>query len=104
VKGIAHITGGGIPGNLNRIIPDGLCAQVEVGSQTIPQIFSIMQELGNVETEEMYRVFNMGIGLVAVLDSENAAKLLSDDSLTARPLKIGRIAKGDQPVAMTYSS
>ncbi len=104
VRGIAHITGGGIPGNLNRIIPDGLCAQVEVGSQSIPQVFSIMRKLSNVETEEMYRVFNMGIGLVAVLDPESAGRLLSDDSFTVRPFEIGKIAKGDQPVAMTYSS
>ncbi len=102
VRGVAHITGGGIPGNLNRIIPDGLCAQIEVGKQSIPRVFTIMQELGNVKIEEMYRAFNMGIGLAAVLDPENSSRLLSDGSISSKPFEIGRIVKGDQPVAMTY--
>ncbi|MFH1892884.1 MAG: phosphoribosylformylglycinamidine cyclo-ligase [Candidatus Zixiibacteriota bacterium] len=102
VKGMAHITGGGIPGNLNRIIPDGLCAKVEVGNQEIPPIFSLMQKLGNIETREMYRAFNMGIGLVAVLSREQATSILDDGSLQAKPLEIGRIATGTSPVELIY--
>lgn len=102
VKGMAHITGGGIPGNLNRIIPDGLCAKVEVGKQDIPPIFTVMQKLGDIETEEMYRAFNMGIGLAAVLSPDKAASVLGDDSFQAKPIEIGRITTGTSPVEMTY--
>ena len=102
VKGIAHITGGGIPGNLNRIIPNGLCAKVEVGRQNIPAIFKLMQKLGNVETEEIYRVFNMGIGLAAVLSPDNAERFLADDSGSVKGFPVGKIISGAEPVEMVY--
>ena len=64
IKGMAHITGGGLPGNLPRILPQGLAAQLQSGSWTVPPIFSLIQEQGSIDKEEMYRVFNMGIGMV----------------------------------------
>jgi phosphoribosylformylglycinamidine cyclo-ligase len=102
VKGMAHITGGGIPGNLNRIMPDGLCANVKVGNQSIPPIFDVMQKLGNVEADEMYRVFNMGIGLVAVMAPDDAGKLLADDSIPAKPFIIGDVSAGETPVKLIH--
>ena len=70
VHGMAHITGGGIPGNLVRILPRGCEAIVDPGSWEIPPLFSILQRAGSVSTEEMRDVFNLGVGLVAVLPPE----------------------------------
>ena len=67
VHGLAHITGGGIPGNLVRILPRGCEAIVDPGSWEVPPLFSILQRAGSVSTEEMRDVFNLGVGLIAVL-------------------------------------
>ncbi len=66
LKGIAHITGGGLPGNVPRVLPDGLAARFDGGSWRVPPIFTLIQQQGKVSEEEMYRVFNMGLGLVLV--------------------------------------
>jgi len=63
-KGIAHITGSGIPGNLPRILPDGLGARLRRGSWQVQPIFRLIQERGNVAEDEMYRTFNMGLGMI----------------------------------------
>ncbi len=76
VKGIAHITGGGIPGNLPRILPKGLAAKIERGSWNVPPVFSLIQQRGNIEEQEMYRVFNMGIGMAIVCAPGNVARLI----------------------------
>lgn len=67
VHALAHITGGGIPGNLPRSLPQGLGARVELGSWPVPPLFRFLQEAGSVDTEEMYRVFNMGVGMIAAV-------------------------------------
>src|SRR4029079_2731085 len=67
IKGIAHITGGGITENLPRIFPQGVRARIYRTSWTSPPIFQALKKLGEVEREEMYRVFNMGIGLILVV-------------------------------------
>ena len=64
---LAHITGGGLTDNLPRVLPDGLQAEIRFGSWEIPEPFRILQKQGDVELEEMFRVFNMGIGMVAVV-------------------------------------
>jgi phosphoribosylformylglycinamidine cyclo-ligase len=69
-KAIAHITGGGIPGNLPRVLPDDVSVELEWGAWSAPPIFSVLQELGGVESEEMLRVFNMGLGLIFVTDPQ----------------------------------
>jgi phosphoribosylformylglycinamidine cyclo-ligase len=102
VRGVAHITGGGIPGNLNRIIPDGLCARVEVGRQSIPRVFDLIQRLGDIKSEEMYRVFNMGIGLVAVLSESDSGRFLAANGASTKAFPIGRIIPGSTPVDMMY--
>jgi len=66
VKAIAHITGGGIPGNLPRVLPDHVSVQLQQGRWPVPPIFNVIQERGQVEEEEMWRVFNMGLGLIFV--------------------------------------
>jgi phosphoribosylformylglycinamidine cyclo-ligase len=74
---MAHITGGGIPGNLPRIFPKGLAANIDKRSWKIPPIFSLIQKRGNVDDKEMYRVFNMGVGMMVVCSPEDVKKILA---------------------------
>ncbi len=71
IKGIAHITGGGIPDNTVRIIPEGLKMDVDYDTIDILPIFKFIQKTGNIKTEEMFHVFNMGIGLIFITDEKN---------------------------------
>jgi phosphoribosylformylglycinamidine cyclo-ligase len=70
VHGLAHITGGGIPGNLVRILPEGCAAAVDPKSWDLPPLFTTLQQAGGISTEEMREVFNLGVGLIAVLPPE----------------------------------
>lgn len=92
IKGLAHITGGGIPGNLPRVLPEGLCAKVEKYSWDVPPIFSLIQRLGHVSEEEMFRVFNMGVGLALICSPEEAGGFLQ--TLPEARI-IGEIVKGE---------
>jgi phosphoribosylformylglycinamidine cyclo-ligase len=65
-KAIAHITGGGIPGNLPRVLPENVSVELNAGAWPVPPIFGVLQDLGHLPTEEMWRVFNMGLGLIVV--------------------------------------
>jgi phosphoribosylformylglycinamidine cyclo-ligase len=71
VHGLAHITGGGIPGNLVRVLPAGCEAVVDPGSWELPPLFTVLQRAGGVSTEEMRDVFNLGVGLIAVLSPQS---------------------------------
>ena len=77
MRGIAHITGGGIPENLQRILPDSLDAVVHEDAWTVPEIFTWLQEQGGVSQEEMYRTFNCGIGMILVVPEEAAEATLA---------------------------
>ena len=72
VKGMAHITGGGITENVPRILPENTVAQIDAKAWTLPKLFQWLQQAGNVETQEMYRTFNCGIGMVVVVAEEDA--------------------------------
>jgi phosphoribosylformylglycinamidine cyclo-ligase len=75
IRGAAHITGGGITENVPRVLPDGLGAVVRLGSWPVPPVFRVIQgeeSASRISDEEMYRVFNMGIGLVLIVDREAA--------------------------------
>jgi phosphoribosylformylglycinamidine cyclo-ligase len=74
---LAHITGGGIPGNLPRVLGEGLGARIESSSWEIPNLFRVLEERGRVDRGEMFRVFNMGVGMIAVVASERADVLLA---------------------------
>jgi phosphoribosylformylglycinamidine cyclo-ligase len=76
-KGIAHITGGGIPGNVPRILPDGLGARIDRSSWRVPAIFRLIQERGGIDDDEMYRAFNTGVGLVLAAATEDADGILT---------------------------
>lgn len=75
VKGLAHITGGGLPGNVPRILPDGVTARFDSSKWEVPYIFKLIREKGEIDNKEMYRVFNMGIGMVVFCLPENASKI-----------------------------
>ncbi|MCH3974199.1 MAG: phosphoribosylformylglycinamidine cyclo-ligase [Bifidobacterium tibiigranuli] len=76
VKGVAHITGGGFIENIPRMIPDGLAASITLGSWDIPPIFDVIEHTGDIDHEEMFNVFNMGIGMVLAVDSSRADEAL----------------------------
>ncbi len=75
VRAVAHITGGGLPGNLNRVLPGGTDAQVDTTSWGVPPLFGELARLGGVATDEMFRVFNMGVGMVLAVPPEQADAL-----------------------------
>lgn len=77
LKGMAHITGGGLVDNVPRALPDGLAARLDVGSWKIPAIFEIIESEGKVEKAEMLQVFNMGLGMVLVCDQKNVNDIQS---------------------------
>ncbi|MCH9698244.1 MAG: phosphoribosylformylglycinamidine cyclo-ligase [Gammaproteobacteria bacterium] len=76
VKGLAHITGGGITENLPRILPKGISAELKSSSLTLPAIFTWLQEQGNIETNEMLRTFNCGIGMIVCIDQSDERQCL----------------------------
>ena len=99
VTGMAHITGGGITENLPRILPKGLCAQVERSAWEPPPLFQHLQKLGNVADDEMLRTFNMGIGMIVVVPAEMAKKAKAIlNRANERHCVIGRIARGERRV------
>ena len=77
LKGIAHITGGGFIGNIPRVLPQGVAAHIHKATWDIPPIFKIVQGKGGIEEAEMYRVFNMGIGMTIVCSPHQVAKIVS---------------------------
>ena len=71
IKAIAHITGGGLPGNVNRVLPNNMDAEISKEAWTPPRIFTEIQSLGNIDADEMFKVFNMGIGMVLIVDQQS---------------------------------
>jgi phosphoribosylaminoimidazole synthetase len=97
VKGAAHITGGGFEGNVSRILPEGIEAVVDTTAWDVPPLFGLIQRLGNISRNEMYRTFNMGIGMVLVLSPEavqEAHRLVPE----LRP--VGWLREGDGVVVL----
>ncbi|MBI5778198.1 MAG: phosphoribosylformylglycinamidine cyclo-ligase [Planctomycetes bacterium] len=76
VKGIAHITGGGLVENIPRVLPKNVCVEINADAFPLPPIFSLIQKTGNIAPEEMQRVFNMGIGLVIIVDKFYASAII----------------------------
>ncbi len=99
IKGMAHITGGGIPGNLPRILPEGIYADIKIGSWPVPKIFELIEKIGNIPEDEMKKTFNMGIGYIMVVSegmAEEAVSLLNKSGYTA--FIFGNIEKGGRGV------
>ena len=98
IKGLAHITGGGLIDNLPRILPLNCDAIIETKNWRVPGIFKILQQNGRIDVREMYQVFNMGIGMVAVIAEENAQRVIS--RLKAK--RIGHIVRGSGKVRLQF--
>lgn len=100
VKGLAHITGGGLTGNIPRILPDGCQAVIRRGGWPVPMIFQWLEKKGRIDPEEMYRVFNMGIGMAAVVDANQAERAMERLKRLGEPAYlIGEIREGEKKVS-----
>jgi phosphoribosylformylglycinamidine cyclo-ligase len=100
IKGLAHITGGGLTDNVPRILPEGAAVEIDKGSWPVLPIFKLMQEIGNVSEAEMYRTFNMGVGMVIVAASQHAATIESHLAGYGPVFQIGRVVTGPQEVSI----
>lgn len=104
VSGIAHITGGGIPGNMSRVMPDDLQAKFHPDKWMTPKIFPLIQEFGPVESLEMYRTFNMGLGFVFLVRAGRVDSLLKSlENAGEQAVVVGEVAskpKGGHPVVI----
>ena len=100
INGLAHITGGGLPGKLLAILPSDLSAEINLGSWPVLPIFQLIQKEGRISEEEMYRVFNMGLGMVAVCPENNVSKVLETlpDTMT-----IGKIIPRDDGKPVVFN-
>lgn len=94
IKGIAHITGGGLLENVPRFLPEGLGAVIEKNSFEKPYIFKLVEELDKIEENELYRSFNMGIGLVIAVEKSIADQVIESISNDNKAWKIGEVVKG----------
>jgi len=92
LKGIVHVTGGGFPGNIPRVLPKGVRAQIDTGSWPRPSIFGFLQRHGEISEDEMLRVFNCGIGLIVIIAREDADDVMQRfQALGERVYRIGEI-------------
>jgi phosphoribosylformylglycinamidine cyclo-ligase len=98
IKGLAHITGGGLTDNVPRILPEGTAVEMAKGSWPILPIFNLMQSIGNVPEPEMYRTFNMGVGMAVVTAAENSEKLKEELHESGAVFEIGRVVTGNREV------
>ena len=100
VKGMAHITGGGLTENLPRVLPEGCAANIDVTSWTIPPLFRLLQQRGGIATDEMFRAFNMGIGMVIVCANDDADQIRDGLANAGEPgaVLLGTIVPGDRQV------
>ncbi len=99
VHAVAHVTGGGIVGNLPRALPEGLRAIVEGASWEVPRIFSEIRRLGPVDDDEMVRVFNLGLGMLVLLAADHADEALAVlDGTGVEAAVVGRVEEGERGV------
>ena len=100
VHGLAHVTGGGIPGNLPRVLPEGLGAVIERSSWAPPDVFGALQEHGGIDRDEMDRVFNMGIGMIVITAPDDAERVL--DAAEAAGVDAWRIGSVEPGRGVVY--
>ncbi len=101
VRGLAHITGGGFPDNVPRVLPKGLTAHIDRSAWMPPPLFAFLQEAGGVDRDEMYRVFNMGIGMIVIVRGRDILPAIA--ALRAageKPVPIGNIQRGPERVRL----
>ena len=100
INGMAHITGGGFRENVPRALPKGLAARIDASTWAVPPIFRLIQNAGQVSGDEMYDVFNMGIGLTVMASKEDASILLQE---IPGSVEIGEVVRGDGPERVIIS-
>ena len=98
IKGIAHITGGGLMENIPRILPDGCGVKIQKGSWPSLPVFDVMQSIGNVDEEEMFRAFNLGIGMVFIVDINDVSAVNGVLKELTEVYKIGTVVSGNNRV------
>jgi phosphoribosylformylglycinamidine cyclo-ligase len=99
IKGLAHITGGGLTDNIPRILPEGTNVTIARGTWPVLPVFTLMQEIGNVPDAEMYRAFNMGVGMVIICAPQDAESIQSHFSKRDQACyEIGRVGEGNREV------
>jgi phosphoribosylformylglycinamidine cyclo-ligase len=103
VKGLAHITGGGITENLPRTLPEGCAAEIDLQSWSIPPMFRLLQLHGAIPPEEMFRAFNMGVGLVIVCAARDAERVINLATRAGEPnaFRLGFVVAGERSVRYT---
>ena len=100
VKGLAHITGGGLPGKMPAILPSHLGASFQRGSWAVPPIFDVIQREGPISTDEMYRVFNMGLGMVAICGDDKLSRV---QDKVPDAVVVGRVVERTADAQVTFS-
>ncbi|MGI8918094.1 MAG: AIR synthase-related protein, partial [Pyrinomonadaceae bacterium] len=99
IKGLAHITGGGLTENIPRILPLTTAVEINKSSWPVLPVFTLMQQLGNVPEPEMFRTFNMGVGMVIICARQNAEAIRSHFQMRGQPcFSIGSVTSGHQEV------
>ena len=99
IKALAHITGGGFLENIPRVLPENLDAVIQLNSWETPPVWKLIQQKGNIPTEEMYQVFNMGIGMIAIVDRSRADDFQA--SIGERTFIIGELVRGERKVILS---
>jgi phosphoribosylformylglycinamidine cyclo-ligase len=101
IKGLAHITGGGLLENIPRILPEGTSAEIQRGSWPVLPVFGLLQRLGNIAESELFRTFNAGIGMVVICDPAEAAGVKSHiEAIGEACYEVGSIVTGDRQVIL----
>ena len=101
IHGMAHITGGGLPGNVNRVLPDTLDAAIDGASWPVPNLFARLAEHGQVSRDEMYRTFNMGVGMVVIVaDAHASAVIDAARQQGVRAWRLGSVRAGSGKVVL----
>ena len=101
INGLSHITGGGFYENIPRMIPDGLCAKIDVRNIPLPKIFSLLEKWGELDKKDMYETFNMGVGLVFAVDKNDVDKvkeIIDEDEL----LDLGEVVENDEKIDLKF--
>ncbi len=102
IKGLAHITGGGFLDNIPRVLPDTVSVEIHEAAVPVLPVFRYLVERGNVSRDEAYRVFNMGIGMVAIVGAADETAFL--DAVTEKPALLGAVVPGDGTVRMVWET
>ncbi|MBT6048277.1 MAG: phosphoribosylformylglycinamidine cyclo-ligase, partial [Candidatus Scalindua sp.] len=99
VKGMAHITGGGLVENIPRVLPEGCSVRIKKGSWPVPEIFGVIQKKGKIKEDEMFNVLNMGIGMVLIVSKYYAPSIMKKlKQMKEDSFVIGKVIKGNKKV------